>query len=107
MLGSMKPSTESSPPSRFVVGNTPMSQRKLRKGDTPSPMTIDQQLTYASVQASALRASVNVALIAEGLPVDEETIAFIAKKMVEREGVSLRDEVHKLKMQVLQATSNV
>lgn len=51
----------------------------------------------ASLQAQALRRSIRTALISTGVEDTPETVFYLAKKMVQREGVSLLDEIEKLK----------
>lgn len=56
-----------------------------------------QLYTTAGVTAWSLRIQVRNALIANGLDHDDHVIAYIAKRMVERDHASLLDEVDKLK----------
>jgi predicted RNA-binding Zn-ribbon protein involved in translation (DUF1610 family) len=66
---------------------------------------LDRRFILASVQASALRSAVGLALLAEGLEPTEESVVYVAKRMVEVDGRSLRDEVYALKSQAQRITS--
>lgn len=61
----------------------------------------------AGVIAGSLRSRVRVALIANGLDHDENIVAFISKRMVEREGSSLLDEIEKLKRRVQETITDM
>lgn len=75
------------PPVRYT--STPEREREFLKAN--------ELYIIAGAQANSLRNSVQVALIAQGLESTPEMIAYVSKKMVERNGASLLDEIEGLK----------
>lgn len=63
--------------------------------------------TVAAVIAGSLRSQVRVALVANGLDHDEHVVAYVAKRMVERENTSLLDEIEKLKRRIRETITDM
>jgi len=83
------------PPKKKLV-NLPSTPPPVR---SPEFMKANEQYIIAGAQAEALRNSVRTALIMAGLDTTPEAVAYLSKKMVEKERVSLLDEIEGMRGQ--------